>query len=955
MNRREFIKIAGFITGTAVGTSCSKEKQLFIPYIVPPEKEIVPGELVYYPTTCTACPANCGVYGRVVEKVYRSSRVPMPVKLEGNPFHPINEGKLCIRGQASITSLYSYYEEETGDLFDRLFSKVTGQGKWHFPGKTSRLTSPLVKTESGDFIKISWQDALEKIADKIKSSDKKNYFLSSRTTGTLSELIDIFSDKLKIERTPEFEPYSHSALREGNKILFNYKSIPFYRINQSDLLITLGADILETFLSPVSYSLQISRAKSMGEFRWIHIEPHLSLTGLSSTERIVINAGSESLLLLYILKFFKGRHSSLSQLPDTSVEKVSEITGIRKETIDFLINSIKSAKKPLIIAGGVSTESEFGAETAVLAGMLQFVAGGKQLIDFSMEENYSNVGSLNDLLKFGERLNSEGAGLIFIHNVNPIPFVPDGNEFKEGLEKVDLKVGLSEFMNDTIRECDVVLPLSDCLESWGDAEPRLGIRSLIQPLTEPLFGTLSSGDILLEILRRTRNLNLAKNYQEFLFRRWHEEGGDKYFENIIKDGFVIEKRDVKPLRLNESAITSVLKRLKSPEEIKKPVLIVTPSLRTFDGRDKHNILLNEVPDPLSAVSYGEFIAVSENDARRGGFGDGDLVKIKLNQESITLPVKVQPGLSENVFTIHSEYVKGTYLNQITPYGDANSQIFGIVLEKTGGKKKLPVLSGSMYQDSRGIIPEPNHREHTEGQGPRTLYPEPHHNDYRWAMAIDLELCSGCSACVAACYIENNIPVVGEKLHLDGRELSWIRLEPYFDNEKKPVIVPMLCQQCSYAPCESVCPVYATYHNPEGLNAQVYNRCVGTRYCSNNCPYKVRRFNWFNFKLKGVRALQYNPDVLVRPRGVMEKCTFCIQRIRRAKDNAKDEGRKVREGEVIPACAQTCPMGAITFGNILDKESKVYKLATSERAYRIFEQLGTEPAVYYLKKEEKKRL
>ncbi|MBN1628949.1 MAG: 4Fe-4S dicluster domain-containing protein [Thermoleophilia bacterium] len=215
------------------------------------------------------------------------------------------------------------------------------------------------------------------------------------------------------------------------------------------------------------------------------------------------------------------------------------------------------------------------------------------------------------------------------------------------------------------------------------------------------------------------------------------------------------------------------------------------------------------------------------------------------------------------------------------------------------------------------------------------------------MAVDLDRCTGCSACVAACYTENNLPVVGIQEHMKGREMSWLRIQPYERGDGALAFVPLMCQQCDYAPCETVCPVYATYHNPEGLNAQVYNRCVGTRYCANNCPYKARRFNWFAFEREKPLDLMLNPDVSVRPKGVMEKCTFCIQRIRAAKDVAHDEKRAVRDGDIVPACAESCPTQAIVFGNLLDRASRVYALAHSPRAYRVFEDLGTGPAVYYL--------
>jgi Fe-S-cluster-containing dehydrogenase component len=280
-------------------------------------------------------------------------------------------------------------------------------------------------------------------------------------------------------------------------------------------------------------------------------------------------------------------------------------------------------------------------------------------------------------------------------------------------------------------------------------------------------------------------------------------------------------------------------------------------------------------------------------------------------------------------------------------GESLCYLEDIKVEKTGEKFKLAILSGSLSQQGRGVIPNPNHKEHYLER--HSLYPEHQHPDYRWAMVIDLDLCIGCGACVAACYIENNVAIVGRERHVRGGEMSWIRIEPYYENGEGVHFLPMLCQHCDYAPCESVCPVYAPYHTPEGLNAQIYNRCVGTRYCSNNCPYKVRRFNWLKPPRPEPMDKMLNPEMWARPKGVMEKCTFCVQRIRFAKDKAKDENRKVQDGEIVPACAQTCPTNAIVFGNMKDENSRVYQLAHSERVFRVFEQLGTEPGIYYLQR------
>ena len=358
-------------------------------------------------------------------------------------------------------------------------------------------------------------------------------------------------------------------------------------------------------------------------------------------------------------------------------------------------------------------------------------------------------------------------------------------------------------------------------------------------------------------------------------------------------------------------------------------------------------LLSEIPDPLTTITYDPWISVSEGTAMREGLSDGDEVTVASSGWKAMLPAKVQPGLPEGVFAVHRDALPSPPVRTEKRTGEPVEYIAGIRIAKTGKKIEVPILSGSFSQHGRGLIPDPAHREEKGHHKKWTLYPEHEHKDYRWAMAIDLELCNGCSACVAACHVENNVPAVGKKDHLHGREMSWLRIEPFYEKGEVEFL-PMLCQHCDDAPCETVCPVFAAYHNPEGLNVQVYNRCVGTRYCSNNCPYKVRRFNWRQHERPEPQELMLNPDVFTRDVGVMEKCTFCVQRIRAAKDKAKDESRKVRDGEFTSACAQSCPTGAIVFGNLLDEESKVYQLAHSGRAYRVFESLGTEPSVHYLR-------
>jgi molybdopterin-containing oxidoreductase family iron-sulfur binding subunit len=545
------------------------------------------------------------------------------------------------------------------------------------------------------------------------------------------------------------------------------------------------------------------------------------------------------------------------------------------------------------------------------------------------------------------RMGRGEAGVVILFRTNPVFSLPPRLAFKENLRKARLTVGMGDFLDETLREADLILPLSHSLESWGDVEPRRGVVSLLQPVLPPLHDTLSDGDALLRLLGKVSGRGAPGSYEELLHAAWGKRLGEAGRNRLLEKGYAEETLPKKAVFLDGKRASSVLRGAGPAEDAGKPVLFLTPSLRTFDGRSRILPLLSEIPDPLTTVTYGPWISVSEETATRAGLRDRDEVTVASGDWKAVLPVKVQPGLPGGVFVVYRDAIPAPPIRTDPRTGGPVDTIEGVGITKTGKMVEIPILSGSFSQQGRGLIPDPVHLEEERRHKRWTLYPEHEHKEYRWAMAVDLDRCNGCAACVAACHVENNVPVAGKADHLKGREMSWLRIEPFYEKEEVEFL-PMLCQQCHNAPCESVCPVFAAYHNPEGLNVQVYNRCVGTRYCSNNCPYKVRRFNWWQHRWPEPTDRMQNPDVQVREVGMMEKCTFCIQRIRAAKDKARDEARKVRDGEFTTACAQSCPTGALTFGNILDMESRVSRLARSGRGYRVFEFLGTEPSVHYLR-------
>ncbi|MBN2012504.1 4Fe-4S dicluster domain-containing protein [candidate division KSB1 bacterium] len=935
MQRRDFLKILGIATGSGVITSCGVKKgaEKLIPHVIPPNIEILPGLYTIMKTTCTECPVHCGMQAKIVEKVVNDRRMRFPVKLDGNPDHPVNHGKMCIRGQASLTRLYH----------------------------PDRLQQPLMRDDAGKLTETTWDDALQKIAAELaKQTPKKHAFLSGRTTGAMSNLIDNFCKQLNIERLPEYEVYSYATLREANRILFGHADLPTYNIDNANYLLTIGADVIETFGNPLQQAAHISEAKEKAHLHWVHCEPHVSLTGLQAHARLNILPGTELYLLLYLLQeLIKDNRQYAARLPmeirgtlpSITSTLVREKTGIDISQIDGVFKGLREAQHPMLIFGGVSAQQETGLACAIVAGLIQWVTGmTDNAIDFAQSANFANVGNLDDLDKLARLLQVKNVGVLFISKTNPVDKHQFAYYMRENLKSADLVVGMTDFLPEQTDDYDIILPLSHPLESWDEIESRRGISSYVQPVLEPLHDTLPEGDILLKLMQlRSSSKTSATDYKSWLDTRWQQQLGKSGADEFAKTAFIAKQTMRISVQLQVRNTGNLLQNLTLPPATNGTVLFVTPSLKAFDGRSDVLPLIKEIPDPLTTITFDSWIAISEAQAKKLKLKDGDIVSLTTGDKAIsTLPVKIQPMLTVNVLMVQ-RHMLDTFALAVNPAtGESNGVIDNIKIEKTASSLKLAIMSGSLSQQGRGVIPRPDHRGHAHERV--SLYKDHIHPDYQWTMVIDMEKCIGCSACVASCYVENNVGLVGRSEHMKGREMSWIRIEPYYDDGYAH-FQPMLCQHCEFAPCESVCPVYAPYHNPEGLNGQVYNRCIGTRYCSNNCPYKVRRFNWQAHPWTTPMDRGLNPQMWARPKGVMEKCTFCIQRIREAKDYAKDEDRKVRDGEVVPACAQTCPTNAITFGNILDENSKVYQLVHSDRVYRVHEHLGTEPSVYYLMKED----
>lgn len=962
MERRDFLKSLGLASSAILGTSCvegyhwtgTKSNKL-IPALVPADDGIIPGDAMYYPSTCEECPAQCSMIVKVQNE--------KPVKLEGNPNHPLTKGGLCMRGQAHLTRVFH----------------------------PERIQQPLKKDKEGKFQPIFWGQALEEIVLALSESEKANQrslYLSGRTTGTLSEIIDLFCQHSGIMRSKEFEPYSWASLRQAYSILFGINDIPAYKIEESDFLLTIGADILETFLQPVAYTYSFAQARQKQSWKWLHVEPHVSLTGLKADKRISIQSESEVYLLVYLIQKLQERFTHkllpeiLQKLPILEEQAVVEKTGISKESLAEILQQFGQSQKPLLLCGGVCVNQQSGLEVALLSGLLQWGMGMlDSTVDFAHTENYARVGSLEDFAKLNDALQKKEIGVLFISRTDPISYVPSRYSLEEFVKLARLRVGLGDIKNKTLEACDIILPLSSSLECTGDRESRKGYTSLVGPVIKasaskaekkdlkevlspvllPRYQSKPEANILLEILERYKGKipQVPITGEEYAFQKWSNLPQAKQSSGFLRQelfakGYYEDAVSIEKIALKEQDLLKAWEQKTLLPEVSKALkILVIPSVRAFDGRSKSLPLLEEVPDPLTTITYSEWVSVSPDLAKKQGLQDGDIVELSFSNVRHSLPAKIQALLPENLLLLSCPQSMAKDLpiaNEQTLAYIPNAQI-----QKAGKSIALPILSGSMLQKGRGIIApskeDHDHHDHHHAKhhehAPKSFFPK-HEHEHKWTMVIDPSRCTACGACVASCYMENNIPLVGKEAHIKGREMSWLRIEPYIMEEENTIrFSMMLCQHCEYAPCEAVCPAYAAYHNPEGLNAQVYSRCVGTRYCANNCPYKVRRFNWADHPLADSLKEIVNPDVPLRTRGVMEKCTFCVQRIRKAKDRAKDENRKIQDGEVMPACAQSCPAHAIVFGDLLDKESQVYRLVHSGKIHRIHENLGVEPAVYIL--------
>jgi Fe-S-cluster-containing dehydrogenase component len=960
-DRSTFLKLMGASAAMLTVNCLPQSKEKIVPYVDKPE-HITHGIANYYASTCSGCSAACGLLIKTKEG--------RPLKLEGNPNHPTNKGALCATGQASILNLYD----------------------------PDRAQSPF-QIEGGKATPIKWEDLQKAVSEALATHKGKTFlFTGPINSPTTKKLIGEFLAKIGGGSHLEYDATSpEESIALAAEASYGKAVVPNYHFDKAKVIFSLEADFLGTWLSPTEFSKKFSAGRKITESnpsinQLFVAESMPSVTGSAADHRLPIRSGDARRVALAVAKAISELGgNSFGQLNGVDVDTLSKEMGIDPASIRKVAQALYSAKGESLVVGNGNVDLQIAVN--LLNSMLD--NDGKTIDSIANRGN--GVLSSKNLEILKKALESGEVGVLFV-NSNLLYQLPESLGWKSLLGKAKLVVSLQDRLDETtLGVAKYLAPTNHFLESWGDSEAITGVVGFTQPTINPLFDTRSFEDTLITFAGG--EIGGFNHYYDYLKASYTKLVGDKGWIGLLKSGFS-SKGDLtgnKPAR----AFRGAVKPLESRSSGLSLTLYQTVGLG--DGTHANNPTLQELPDPITKVTWDNFVAISPTLASNRGLQSNDQVKVKAGKGvEMILPVQVQPGMHKDTVAIALGYGRtgagkvgngvGKNSYELAGFQDGSLLLSGLSVEfeKTGKKYKLASTQdhhmmnpgnplGTKWEDRALILSttltnyQNNPASGTEKADPefpnigtdkkkklaKGFNPEYEYKGYKWGMSIDLTLCTGCSACVIACQVENNIPVVGRDEVRLGREMHWIRIDRYYIGDpNKPESMeiahqPVMCQHCDNAPCETVCPVAATVHGSEGTNDMVYNRCVGTRYCSNNCPYKVRRFNWMEHWRDGKdfarapRNLAFNPDVTVRARGVMEKCTFCSSRIAEKKIRAKNEGRTVKDGELKTACQETCPADAITFGNTNDKESQVSKYRDDKRAYRILDFLNIKPQVSYL--------
>ncbi|MES2655151.1 MAG: TAT-variant-translocated molybdopterin oxidoreductase [Bacteroidota bacterium] len=954
-NRRDFLKYFGFSISAVALAACNRTPvKNAIPYIVKPEN-ITPGIPNWYATTCGACSTGCSILVK--------TREGRPVKIEGNSESPVFKGGVCATGHASILGLYD----------------------------NERLKAPRSGSNES-----TWKAVDADITKALASAKNIRIVTTTITSPSTKKAIAEFTAKYPSTKTVGYEAISYAALIEANRVAFGKAVVPSYNFDKANVIVSFGADFLGTWISPVEYTkgwAKNRKAENKKMSRHLHFESNLSLTGSNADYRFPIKPSMEGAVLLSIYN----KVAAASGAPTFNVP-----------TIELAVNSVDLAAKELIAAKGQSlvVSGSNNLDNQLLVAAINGLLGNiGTTIDL---DNYSNQASGDDAAfeAFVADMESGAVDAVIFYNTNPAYSYYNADRFKKALAKVETSISTNASTDETGELCKFQTPDNHYLESWNDAEPKVGYFGLTQPTITNVFDTRQAQESLLTWAGNTTDFYtyVKNNWQSSILM-----AGEEAWNKALHDGFYIMAPKAVSSATSAPLSSEIANRVtvnyvnnKNNTELK-----LYTKVGLGDGTHANNPWLQELPDPISKVCWDNYLTIGKVTADKFQLKDGDVVTLAVGNNKIEgLPVLVQPGQANSTIGLAVGYGK-THGKVASHFGKGlGKNAFGLVslengnfkynaseaitLTKTGDDYELAQTQTHHTIEGRNLLREASLNEYIKNPSAGnnehahiiSLWEEHDSKGHKWGMAIDMNACTGCGACVVSCSAENNVPVVGRKEILNSREMHWIRIDRYYSfKDSKGVVTtkekeldkkgsdvdyenvsvmyqPMMCQHCGHAPCETVCPVLATVHSSEGLNQMAYNRCVGTRYCANNCPYKVRRFNWFKYRENDqfdfhfnndLGRMVINPDVTVRSRGVMEKCSFCVQRIQAGKLKAKIENRTMVDGDVKTACQQSCPADALVFGDMNDANSEISKLFKNERKYVLLEEYNVQPSVGYLTK------
>ena len=975
-SRRDFLKVMGFSLAAASLAACEAPVRKAIPYVNKPV-DINPSIPNYYASTFS----SGGDYASVVVK----TREGRPIKIDGNELSPINKGKVNAIVEASVLSLYD----------------------------KQRLAAPHIGGKKSDWATID-AEVKAKLASAGTVKIVSNTILSPSTLKAIQNLSAAFGGAELIS----YDPISNYGISKAAETFYGQAVVPSYHFDKAKTIVSFGADFLGTWISPIEFAGQYAKTRKISKenpemSRHYQFESNLSMTGANADYRTPIKASQNGLAVLALYNAV----ASLAGNAAVSAPKM-DLPMIQKAAKDLWASKGAS----LVVAGSNDPNVQI-----VVNAINELLGSNGTTVDFGSPV-YFRKGNDPRMNQFVTDLKSGQVGGVIFYNCNPVYDFPRGKELAEGIAKAKVSISTNGTMDETSSLVQIVAPDHNFLESWNDFQPKNGHYSLAQPTISPLFDTRQAQDSFLVWSGSTTN------YYDFLQANWNTDlyskiGGTSTFQEFwdqsLFNGVIsIESASatVSPIGDISGAVESVLKTYKADNAGSE--LVVYAKVGIGNGTFSNNPWLQEMPDPITKATWDNYLTVSQKWAIENGVTmveeNTSKASVTVNGKSIVVPILIQPGQAEGTFGLAIGYGRtkagrvadGVGVNAYelldSTKGFVNFDITsGVDVKVTGESYKIArTQTHQTFMGRENVIQEATLAEYKKDNSAGRYKPEIYkdgefikpskislwkghqYSQHHWGLAIDMNSCIGCGACTVACQVENNVSVVGKQEVLNRREMAWIRIDRYYSSDgsaddlraieiaaDNPEVTfqPMMCQQCNNAPCETVCPVAATTHSSEGLNQMTYNRCIGTRYCANNCPYKVRRFNWFKYHdNKDFAAANFaqnddlgkmvlNPDVTVRARGVMEKCSMCVQRIQAGKLTAKREKRKVQDGEINVACAVACPTDALVFGDMNDPNSKVSKLLKieenisalkevgEERAYHVLEEINVSPNVWYFTK------